>query len=300
MKIKFYTVDAFTDTAFQGTPVLVFPAADNISDELMLKLSLEFGFPDTVFVTKASNKNYAAKFRLFTRSGETTFEGHATIGAAYALFKNNALTHIKDPQKFTIEEKLGPIDIIITEVKDDQWKTEFVVQTQPAFDTYVPSNSELAKILSLDSSSLNLDSFEPMVTRCDRSYLIVPIANSTDLQKAQFSNSAWVSSTSTSTLPRDLLLFAPASDAGETHFQARLLGESISSNEDPPIGSSMPAFASYLGQSGQNNKAFTIERGVGYSRLSTLNVHVDSFEDTRATIRVGGSVVCVSEGEVEI
>ena len=300
VRLQFYSVNVFTNEMFEGTQVLVFPNADLLNDATMYKISQEFGFPDTVFITKASTPKSAAKFRLFTRTGESAFEGHATIGAAFVHYTKERSNADGLPYRFTIDEEVGPIDIVVSDNDDQQLVTEFVVTTHPKFDSYVPSSHDLSRILSVDPSSFHADRFLPMVAVCDRAYLIVPVHSVAELQRAKFSNAAWVSCAATSTMPRELLVFAPATPDSSDHFYARLLGESIDSTDDPPIGSAMPAFANYLIHSDINNKRFIVERGLGYSRLSTLHVHIDDIQLDSTTIRVGGSVVLVSEGELNI
>jgi len=300
VKLPFYTVDAFTNNTFQGAPILVFPDADALSEATMHTLTQEFGFPDTVFVTKPESARNAAKFRLFKPTGQTQFEGHATVGAAYAWLHHKPTLAAELPYQLTIEEDVGPIDIRFSRASNGEIITEFIVSAEAKFDTYVPSTEDMAKILSLDPEHLQGQQLSPMVTICERAYLIVPVSNSDALRQARFSSAKWRQCTTTSTMPREIFAYAPSGDSKSTRYVARLLGESIGPDEDPPIGSAMTAFASYLLQSDANTASFVVERGRGHQRLSTINVHIDQLNKGTTTIRVGGSVTLVSEGNIQM
>ena len=302
MKLQYFTVNAFTDTAFQGTQVLVFPDADSADDATMTAINEEFGFPDTVFVKSGSSPDYAAKLRLFTRSGEIAFAGHATIGAAYALFHGGKFVSQGLPFQCTLEEGVGPVDLIFRKNDDSGPVTEFVVKTNPVFETYVPPTEDLAKILGIEHSSFAVDTFSPLVTLCDRPYLIIPVCETHALQQAKFNYAAWVQSSATSTMPTDLFVFSPTSADSTSHFQGRLLGQSIGMEDDPPIGSVMPAFANYLIQCDGSfiSKEIVVQRGRGHKRLSTLKLRIDINANDTTSVRVGGSAVVVSRGELSI
>ena len=49
-KYRFIQLDVFTDTAFCGNPLAVFPEAEGISDEEMMKIAREMNLSETVFV----------------------------------------------------------------------------------------------------------------------------------------------------------------------------------------------------------------------------------------------------------
>lgn len=296
MDLKYYTVNAFTDTAFEGTQVLVFPEASELDSEIMLKITREFGFPDTVFITKASEPDCQAKFRLFTKNGETNFEGHATIAAAYVYNKHKNLNLSDNNSSIVVEEGSEKITINFEMDDNNRLITEFVVDAKAAFDTYVPSSQELGGILSLDPKSFVVDGYKPLVSTCKKTYIVVPLRTTEDLQQVKYSSAAWFNASTTSTLPYPLLVFAQAANSEKNEFHARLMGESIPLHEDPPIGSAMPAFANYLLRSDFNVNKIVVKRGVGHARLSTLYIQIDSPQQQTPTIRVGGNVTDMSTG----
>jgi len=297
VELKYYTVNAFTDTAFEGTQVLVFPEANDIDSDTMHKIAREFAFPDTVFITPARSQDCQAKFRLFTKNGETNFEGHATIAAAYVFNKHNDLISRQSKQTILVEEGSEKIEIGFDVDENNKLVTEFVVDVMPSFDSYAPSYEELGQIFSLDPKAFKLDGYRPLVSSCKKTYLIIPVRNPEDLQQARFSSAAWRGASSTSTLPYQLLVFSPVqNDGNKREFYARLMGETVALDEDPPIGSAMPAFANYLLRSDLRVTKFVVKRGVGHERLSTLNIQIDALQEGAPIVRVGGNVTDISAG----
>ncbi|MDO9399480.1 MAG: PhzF family phenazine biosynthesis protein, partial [bacterium] len=80
-------------------------------------------------------------------------------------------------------------------------------------------------------------------------------------------------------------------------------GPRIGMHEDPPVGSAMPAFASYLCSFEFLQKGtytFAVDRGDENYRRSVLNLEMDHKGEDTLTIRVGGAAVMVAEGVMTI
>jgi trans-2,3-dihydro-3-hydroxyanthranilate isomerase len=74
-------------------------------------------------------------------------------------------------------------------------------------------------------------------------------------------------------------------------------------HKDPPGGSAMPAFASYLCSFEFVQKGtytFAVDRGDERNRRSVLNLEMDNKGSDTLTIRVGGAAVMVAEGVMNI
>jgi len=84
--MKFYIVDAFTDTLFGGNPagvVILEKGADFPKDETMLKTAAELRYSETAFIRQLGEKEF--QIRYFTPASEVDLCGHATIGSFFAL-----------------------------------------------------------------------------------------------------------------------------------------------------------------------------------------------------------------------
>lgn len=84
--MKFYIVDAFTDTLFGGNPagvVLLDESDDFPEDETMRLTAAELRYSETAFVKPLQTGGYHTRY--FTPTDEVELCGHATIGAFFVL-----------------------------------------------------------------------------------------------------------------------------------------------------------------------------------------------------------------------
>ena len=50
MQYQYYLIDAFTNEPFQGSPIVVFPEAEGLTDEQMQLIAREMNQTETVFL----------------------------------------------------------------------------------------------------------------------------------------------------------------------------------------------------------------------------------------------------------
>lgn len=84
--MKFYIVDAFTETVFGGNPagIVILPEGVEFpDDETMRKTAAELRYSETAFIRKTGDKEF--NIRYFTPTTEVKLCGHATIGSFVAL-----------------------------------------------------------------------------------------------------------------------------------------------------------------------------------------------------------------------
>src|ERR1700743_254887 len=85
MERRFYTLDVFTTTRFEGNPLAVITDGDGLSDDAMLAIAREMNPPETVFVQKPTEDNALARLRIFTTTQELPLAGHPVIGTWFLL-----------------------------------------------------------------------------------------------------------------------------------------------------------------------------------------------------------------------
>jgi PhzF family phenazine biosynthesis protein len=83
-KIKLFQVDAFTSKVFHGNPAAVCVLDEWIEAEKMQNIAGENNLAETAFIVKKDND---FEIRWFTPTVEVDLCGHATLAAAYVLFK---------------------------------------------------------------------------------------------------------------------------------------------------------------------------------------------------------------------
>src|SRR5947209_15519045 len=85
MEHRFYTLDVFTSTRFEGNPLAVFTNGDELSDDERLAIAREMNLSETVFVQKPTEEEALARLRIFTTKEELRLAGHPVIGTWFLL-----------------------------------------------------------------------------------------------------------------------------------------------------------------------------------------------------------------------
>jgi PhzF family phenazine biosynthesis protein len=303
LKQQYYIVDVFTENAFNGAQIAVFPFADDINAEQMQLLARELNLSETVFIKKSNNKKITRSMTVHSPTKEIDFAGPPIIASAYVLA---SIGEIKLEDKYTditIEQNIGPIDVNVLQVEGKPGLIQFNIKSQPVVDRYVPLEEQLASMLCLAETDIEKIKYQTMLVSDNKPYLIVPLRTFDAVRKAKFNYTVWSQSIAPVCMAKDVLLFSTQSDTPVSNFHARLVGPDIGVHEDPPIASAMPAFTGYL--CGHENLAkgrhsFVIDRGLNTTRKSVLSIEMDNSETKENTIRVGGPAVMVGEGIMNI
>ena len=107
MELRFYQIDAFTDTLFKGNPACVVPLERWLPDKLLLKIAKENAVPETAFFVE---EDAIFHLRWFTPDIEMDLCGHATLATAHCL-----KTLLKDSRPhFLFKTKSGLLRVTVT------------------------------------------------------------------------------------------------------------------------------------------------------------------------------------------
>ena len=85
MERRFYTLDVFTTTRFEGNPLAVVTDGDGLSERKMLAIAREMNLSETVFVQKPTEDRALARLRIFTTQEELKLAGHPVVGTWFLL-----------------------------------------------------------------------------------------------------------------------------------------------------------------------------------------------------------------------
>jgi trans-2,3-dihydro-3-hydroxyanthranilate isomerase len=300
---NYYIADVFTRQIFNGAQIAVFPNADGLSNQQMKLVARELNLTETVFVFHPESESTTRKMRIFSPLGEVDFAGHPIIATAYVLGICGDINLAEAITPSVFEQNIGPIDVNISANQGKPIFVQFSRKVSSIVDRFAPSNEEIASFLSIQETELDHKKYYPRLLSCGLPYLIVPVWSYETVRNAKFNYSAWSQSIAPQTAAQEILLFAPKTPFVDSDFNARLLGPRISIHEDPPIGSAMPAFASYLCSFEHTRKGthtFAIDRGDALSRRSVLNVEMDHKGLEQLALRIGGEAVLVAEGLMTI
>ncbi|MDA1342335.1 MAG: PhzF family phenazine biosynthesis protein [Proteobacteria bacterium] len=303
MKIDYYIADVFTTQLFNGAQIAVFPNADGLSDATMKLLARELNLSETVFVFHPEGSDAKRKMRIFSPKKEIDFAGHPIIATAYVLGLCGDISLKSGITPIVLEQNIGPIDVNITVVDGKPTFVQFARNVASIIDLFAPADEELASFLSIKQTELDHKKYSPRLVSCGFPYLIVPVWNYETVRQAKFNSEAWSQSIAPQTAAQEILLFAPKTPFADSDFNARLLGPHIGLYDDPPIGSAMPAFASYLCSFEHTQKGthvFAVDRGDANSRRSVINLEMDNKGHESLSLRVGGAAVLFAQGTIDL
>src|SRR3989475_11473011 len=103
--MKFVICDVFTEKAFGGNQLAVFPDARGLGDGTMQALAREFNFAETTFVLPPQDPRHFRRVRIFTPKVELPFAGHPTVGTAAVL----AMFGVSSSKTVVLEGGVGPV-----------------------------------------------------------------------------------------------------------------------------------------------------------------------------------------------
>ncbi len=293
MKLKYTLLNAFTQTQFNGAQIAIFSQSDDLTEQLKLRLARELNLTETVFISQSRLAGCDAKIEIFTPHGSGDFAGHAVVAASY-LMADSGLVKGTDAR---LEFNGQALDIVHSHKNR---KVQINIPVSEKYDTFVPSNQELAQIIGLDESLLGYLNYKPMITGCPQSCLMIPLKDNAALRSAQFYENKWQLSFVAS-LANHVLLFTGEHPYDSINFTARLMGKNIAIHDDPPIGTVAPAFGLYLSHDIDDyHRSCLIQRGDENSRISIMEVNVDKRAGKVEGIQLGGHAIKMAEGYFDI
>jgi trans-2,3-dihydro-3-hydroxyanthranilate isomerase len=308
-KYRLIQLDVFTDRAFCGNPLAVFPEGEGLSDEEMLKIAREMNLSETVFVLPPQDERTLRRLRIFTPVREIPFAGHPVVGTWNALAREGVVPLPDNGLGWTrIEHEVGigvlPVDI---EFKDGQPLQ--VVMTQGKFEIQAEiddwhQQAEIARALGRAREDLD-ENLPIQIISTGLPFLVVPIRLLADLRHCRV-NAALLTEVYTRAGGTGCYAFTRETiESGDARAQARLFAPADKISEDPATGSAAGALGAYLVhhhavalEPDGGKFSFVIEQGDFINRPSRINVEIKGALGAVEEVRVGGPSVIVMRGEL--
>ena len=302
MRHRFLTADVFTDTAYGGNAVAVFPDARAIPQSQMQRVAREFNLSETVLVLPPEDPANTRALRIFTPSAEIPFAGHPTVGTAFVLAAIGDVALAGETTEIVFEEGVGPVPVAIRAADGQPVYSQLSVAQLPELGSEAPAAADIAAALSLDASDLLGGEHGVEGWSCGSPFLFVPLADRDAVGRMRVNPAAW--DRAIADYPA-IGVFAFAFDAEHdgSDLRARMFAPAYGVDEDPATGSAAAALAGYLGardDTADGTLSFVIEQGFEMGRPSLVEMELDKKAGAITAVRVGGASVLVSEGEMEI
>ena len=308
-KYRLIQLDVFTDRAFCGNPLAVFPEGEGLSDEEMLKIAREMNLSETVFVLPPQDERTLRRLRIFTPVREIPFAGHPVVGTWNALAREGVVPLPDNGLGWTrIEHEVGigvlPVDI---EFKDGQ--PVQVVMTQGKFEIQAEiddwhQQAEIARALGRAREDLD-ENLPIQIISTGLPFLVVPIRSLADLRHCRV-NAALLTEVYTRAGGTGCYAFTRETiESGDARAHARLFAPADNISEDPATGSAAGALGAYLVhhhavalEPDGRKFSFVIEQGDFINRPSRINVEIKGALGAVEEVRVGGPSIIVMRGEL--
>lgn len=301
---KFFQVDVFTDRAFGGNPLAVFPDAEGLSSREMQQLAKEMNLSETSFVLPPTDGNAHFKLRIFTPAAEVPLAGHPVVGTHYLLAQLGRITLQSPVTRIYQELRVGilPVDLY---VEDGQVQRVVMTQELPKFLKRWEDISRLAAALGVPDEEIRATGLIPQVVSTGMPQMMIPVRSLAAVQEAKPNAAALLeigqeAETDCFAISTRETLF------GDNDLHTRMFAPGLGIPEDPATGSASGGLGAYLVENqvftpGEDGTTYLVnEQGYEIDRPSTIYIEVDGQSTDITAVRVGGQVVQLIEGTVSL
>jgi trans-2,3-dihydro-3-hydroxyanthranilate isomerase len=291
MNHRFFTLDVFTTTRFQGNPLAVITDGDGLSNDQMLAIAREMNLSETVFVQKPTDDRALARLRIFTTKEELKLAGHPVIGTWFLLAELGVVPAQEGGVHILQQTGAGILPVEIR-FKDGRPLRVTMTQKEAAFKASKIQKAKLAAALGLSPKDFD-PKLEPEFVSTGIFNLMVPLRNRSALAKIQ------MNIVELARLFGKQGALAYCFTLGGSHLAYARGMMPWELYEDAATGSAAGSLGAYLVKHGKLGAAETLSviQGVEMGRPSQIEVEVTQ-SGKKLTPRVSGAAVKVFEGVI--
>jgi trans-2,3-dihydro-3-hydroxyanthranilate isomerase len=300
---RYHRVDVFTEHAFGGNPLAVFPEAKGLTDREMQQIAREMNLSETVFCLQPTEPEADVRLRIFTVDRELALAGHPVVGTHFVLAAtgryelHGAVTIVKGQ----MQAGVLPVEI---HCKDGRVDSVMMTQRPPQLGKPLEDRTAIATALGLADDRIGPGDLPARVVDTGIPWLIIPLV---DLKALRAIAPVAVDCKRLAKKTGTDLLYAFTQDTEDPACAARarhVWFGTVTPGEDPVTGSAAGCLASYLVVQGVLLAAPTaeilIEQGAEVGRRGEVRALVEAVGAGIKNVRVGGRAVHVGDGELRI
>ena len=292
--MKFYIVDAFTDTLFGGNPagVVILPdGADFPDDETCVKTAAELRYSETAFIKRLGDNEF--NIRYFTPAAEVELCGHATIGS-FAALRYGGYIGDGDFMNHTIS---GDLNI---SVSGQRVLMDMATPVKINEITEYEALKELYTIMGLDYDDLKARglALTPQMVSTGLPDIMMPVPTLADLESIDPDFKAL---SDLSARYEVVGVHAFTRDGDDATCHVRNFAPLYDIDEEAATGTSNGAltYYGYLNGFVKSGDDCKFIQGEKMKRPSVIESHIEVDGD-KCLIRVGGGGVMLAEGEINL
>lgn len=291
--VKYYVVDAFTESAFKGNPAAVCLLEEDRDDEWLQAVAAEFNLSETCYLIRingGSSDTPMFRLRWFTPVTEVKLCGHATLASAYTLFTtglvNSDIIEF-DTLSGILTAKKGPDFKAPTDVSQIQnvqkHQNCFSVELDFPIVPYTEFNSTTD--VSAISKALNGATVIDIKRTTPEGFLLVVLPSAKFVIELEPEIDEIIKC-----VGEGIIVTGPAPTDSGFDFASRCFYPKCGINEDPVTGSAHCTLASYWSQKLGKCDFMAYQAS---ARGGILSLHLDE-KNQRVLLR--GKAVTVMEG----
>ena len=307
---RYIHLDVFTDRKLAGNQLFVFVEPAGLDVDTMQALTRESNLSECTFVFPAEQDGTNHRIRIFTRTAETPFAGHPTIGTAFALAHTGVIKPAMAQTVFGLG--VGPTNVDL-EWKEGRLAFAWMTQLKPTFGKRIDDGVAVASAIGLTADMVRLKpdattektGTQPDVipagqeVNCGSTFFIVPLATRKAVDAAVLDRAKVDAMFAAAGIQRrGVYVFSTERGPDDATAYSRLLGSG--GIEDPATGSAAGPAGSFAAQYGlvpaDRAGAIVFLQGVLVRRPSRIHVKVARTGREISGVKVGGAAVVVGEG----
>ena len=294
---RYVHLDVFTDRRLQGNQLFVFLQPAGLDTDTMQTMTRESNLSECTFVFPPEAAGTDHRVRIFTRTAETPFAGHPTIGTAFALAHAGVLK--PGVSRTTFGLGVGPINLDL-DWKDGHLAFAWMTQLKPTFGKTVTDGAALAAALGVDAVDGRAPAQE---VNSGSNFFIVPLLTRKAVDGAVIDRAKVDAVFAAAGIQRRGIYVFSVEGAGDgvTAYSRMLPAGGI---EDPATGSAVGPAGCFAAKYGfvptDRIGSMTFMQGVLARRPSRLHVKVMMTANEVTSVQVGGASVVVGEGTMAV
>ena len=232
---RYLHYDVFTDTAFEGNQLAVFPQPAGLTTQEMQTITREMNFSECTFIFPPEAPGTNVRMRIFTPGEELPMAGHPTIGSTFALVKEGVIR--PGQEGFVFGLNVGPTPVSL------QWKDEaldfaWMTQKTPQFGGEIKDRAAFARAIGVEAADL-VDA-PPQQVSCGTPFLLAALRSRAAVDTVSLDLKGYAAACTAAGLTSlPLFLFTTERDAaaGGELIYSRMLAPGFGIAEDPATGS---------------------------------------------------------------
>jgi trans-2,3-dihydro-3-hydroxyanthranilate isomerase len=298
---RYLHLDVFTDTAFEGNQLAVFPEPKGLSDVEMQTITREMNFSECTFVFPPDAAGTDVRMRIFTPAEELPMAGHPVIGSTFALVTEGVIAQGRE--SFVFGLGVGPTPVSLAwkgSALDFTWMT----QKSPEFGATIADRAAFASALGIGADDL-IEAL-PQSVSCGVPFLLAGLKTRRAVDAVTLDVRAYTAVCRAAGLGVPLFVFTTdrSGASGDEAVYSRMLAPGFGISEDPATGSASGPLGCYLHEHRVIDRArlshIVSLQGAKMLRPSRLHISIDAGGDAITRVRVGGRSVLVGGGTLTV